>query len=204
MNSSPSKLQLDWCSFEAAKYACTHWHYSRTLPWGKIVKIGVWEKGSFIGAIVFGAGANRQIGSPFGLKQTEICELLRIALKDHKNPVSKILSIAVKMLKALCPGLRLIISYADMEQNHLGVIYQASNWIYTGITKSNYKVFSQGKLWHNRSASFTYGSAKIDHIRKSDPKAHWVVVKPKHKYLFPLDRKLRNRLERISKQYPKT
>jgi len=39
-------LRLDWCSYEATKFACTNWHYSRSVPAGKLMKVGVWaEKG---------------------------------------------------------------------------------------------------------------------------------------------------------------
>ncbi len=31
----------------------------------------------------------------------------------------------------------IIVSYADTSQNHHGYIYQATNWIYTGLTKKN-------------------------------------------------------------------
>ena len=41
-------LKVDWCSYEAAKYAVMHWHYSKTMPAGKTVKLGVWENGRFI------------------------------------------------------------------------------------------------------------------------------------------------------------
>jgi hypothetical protein len=36
-------LKVDFCSHEAAKYACEHWHYSRCVPASKLIKIGVWE-----------------------------------------------------------------------------------------------------------------------------------------------------------------
>jgi hypothetical protein len=36
-------LKVDFCSYEAAKYAVEHWHYSKTMPAGKTVKIGAWE-----------------------------------------------------------------------------------------------------------------------------------------------------------------
>ena len=42
-------LRLDWCSYEAAKYAVEHWHYSKRMPKSKLAKIGVWEDGEFIG-----------------------------------------------------------------------------------------------------------------------------------------------------------
>jgi hypothetical protein len=37
-----------------------------------------------------------------------------------------------------------VVSYADMEQNHCGIIYQATNWIYTGSTKSHDKLYIVG------------------------------------------------------------
>jgi len=55
-------LRLDWCSHEAAKYAVEKWHYSRTMPVGKMVKIGVWEDSKFIGAVVFAQGNNQYQG----------------------------------------------------------------------------------------------------------------------------------------------
>ena len=50
------ELRLDFCSYQAAQYACRRWHYSKKIPVGKLVKIGVWEDGKFIGAIIFGDG----------------------------------------------------------------------------------------------------------------------------------------------------
>lgn len=92
-------LRLDWCSYEAAKYAVEHWHYSRSLPASKRVNVGVWENDVFIGAVVFAWGANNNLAHAHDLPQTEICELCRVALSEHRAPASKIVSIAIKMLK---------------------------------------------------------------------------------------------------------
>ena len=73
-------LHLDWASHESCKYAVEHWHYSRSLPVGKLVKIGVWEDKKFIGCVIFARGANMNIGKPYGLDQTECVELARVAL----------------------------------------------------------------------------------------------------------------------------
>ena len=106
-------LVVDFCSYKAAKYAVEHWHYSGVLPAGKTVKIGVWEDGEFIGVVIYSRGANNNIGKPYGLKQTEVCELVRIALRSHAAPVSQIAAWAQKLLIGTSPGLRLIVSYAD-------------------------------------------------------------------------------------------
>ena len=91
-------LRLDWCSHEAAKYAVEHWHYSKCMPAGKIVKIGVWENEEYIGCVLYSRGANNHLGSQYNLDQTELCELTRVALTNHKNTVSRIVSISIKML----------------------------------------------------------------------------------------------------------
>lgn len=113
-------LKVDFCSHEAAKFACEHWHYSRCVPVGKTVYIGVWENNKFTGCVIFGWGVNRNIGSPYGLEQTEVCELVRVALGCHESTVSRIVSIAIKKIKKQSNGLRLVISYADSGQGHVG------------------------------------------------------------------------------------
>ncbi len=152
--SSRPELKLAWCSHEAAKYAVEHWHYSKVMPKSKRNFIGVWEGGIFKGAIIFALGASSHLGAPYGLQTFQCCELVRVALNQHANPVSQIVSIAVKMLKTQSPGIRLIVSYADPYQGHHGGIYQAGNWIYNGTTSPDWAVIDKrGRRWHSRVAS---------------------------------------------------
>ena len=151
-------LKIAWASHEAAKYACLNWHYSKCLPVGKLVKIGAWENDKFIGVVIFGRGANKSLGEPYKLDQTECCELVRIALTNHKTPVSRIMSIAIKLLKNIHKQLKLVISFADSEQNHHGGIYQATNWVYVGKTNSADEYLYKGKRWHGRAFRKSFGS----------------------------------------------
>jgi len=195
-------LKVDWCSYEAAKYAVERWHYSKTMPASATARLGVWEAGQFIGCVLFSKGHNRHASNPYGLLPTECCELTRIALTQHEVPVSKVLSIAIKMLKEHFDRLRLIISYADAKQGHLGIIYQASNWIYIGTTQSNCMKIND-KIYHKRAVSIKYGTLAIDWLKTHiDEHAEWVVSKPKHKYLYPLDKAMRRQVEKLRKTYP--
>ena len=192
-------LKLDWASYEATKFACLNWHYSKCLPVGKLVKIGVWEENKFIGVVLFGRGANKSLGQPYGCDQTESCELVRIALKIHKTPVSKIISIALKFLKKSNPKMRLVVSFADIEQNHHGGIYQATNWIYDGKSNAADEYLFKGKRWHGRAFRKTHGS----HLKFIDKGLEIVQGSQKHRYLFPLDQKLRDNLIDKALPYPK-
>jgi hypothetical protein len=196
-----TELRLDWCGYDAAKYAVEHWHYSQSMPLGKMVKIGVWEDSQFIGAVLFARGSTPTLGNPYGLEQTQVCELVRIALKEHKAPVSKIGTIAIKMLKKQSTDLRLIVSFADTFHNHHGGIYQAMNWIYTGQTVKARQWFVDGEWKHNREVtSGAFGGAHLYKGYQSLPSRE---LPPKHRYLYPLDDAMRKQIEPLRKPYPK-
>src|SRR5499425_3948244 len=204
MSSCPKpKLRIDWCSYEAAKYAVQHWHYSRSLPCSKTCRLGVWENDQFIGAIVFAWGANRHLAGEYKLKMTECAELCRIAFDKHITPVSRIISIAVKMLKREMPGIRLIVSYADLNQGHQGKIYQASNWLFVGETGNEAGIILNGKLTHRRTINSKYGTSDIEWLHEHvDLCARRVEGKPKFKYLLPLDDKIAECVRTLERAYP--
>lgn len=191
-----SDLRLDWATHKAAKYACENWHYSRSMPVGKLVKVGVWESKEFVGVVIFSRGANRYLVSPYGLRMAEGCELTRVALKEHNTPVSRILSIAIKMLKTSNPNLRLIVSYSDKDQNHHGGIYQATNWVYDKFCsqKSRSAFIIRGEKTHPKTVHSMGVIQSIREIRKHlDPNAEEFFSKGKHRYLMPLDAEMRSK-----------
>jgi len=191
------ELKIDWASHEAAKYACENWHYSECLPAGKLVKVGVWENGKYIGVVLFSRGANNTLGAPYGLSQTECCELTRIALTKHDSQVSRVMKLAFVFLKKNSPGLKMIISFADPEQGHHGGIYQATNWIYSGMTTAADEYIVNGKRMHGRSMRAAYGS----HIGKNFIKK--VLGSSKYRYLMPLDKEMSAKIAPLAKPYPK-
>lgn len=207
MSSSPS-LRLAWCSEAAARYAVEHWHYSHTMPARKYVHIGVWEDDAFIGVVMFSiGGGNATNGVRFGLaKRFEVAELARVALTKHRTPVSRIVAIAIRMLRRQSPKLRLIVSFADPRFGHVGGIYQAGGWVYDGQSAAN-RVFvdKRGREWHSRVVSpsgyrLQFGNYK----RVPKPEECTVVVVPgKYRYLMPLDDEMRERILPLAKPYPK-
>lgn len=201
-----STLKLDWCAHEAALFAVEHWHYSRSLPTPPLVKVGVWEDGKFIGCVIFGRGASATIGKPYGLEVTEIAELTRVALSKHSAPVSRIVAIAIKMLRKQSPGLRLLISFADPVQKHHGGIYQAMGWIYSGLSaESFYLTDKAGRKWHSRMVSKTGTKVVYGQLKRVPKLSEGTVTKTpgKHRYLLPLDAEMRERCEALAKEYPK-
>jgi hypothetical protein len=198
-------LKLDWCSHEAAEYAVMNWHYSKRMPKSKLAKIGVWEDAKFKGAVVFGVGATSDLVKRYGLEPTEGCELVRVALTKHDAPVSRIVAIALRMIKREYKGLRLVVSFADPEQGHVGAIYQAGGWIYDGCTTSSEEYLVNGKRWHGRA----FRASKPAHLTTKqaaaamDPNFKVVPGSVKHRYLMPLDDAMRKQIAPLAKPYPK-
>ena len=206
-------LKLDWCGQRAAEFACNNYHYAKRIPHSKLVKIGVWEDEVFIGCVIFGYGANPNIGTPYGLTQYETCELLRVALKEHKTTVTRIISISIGMLKKQSPGLKLIVSYADPDQGHVGKIYQAGNWVYVGLynkgSMTAYVINGEKRYTKTIGDKFRKYKGKeeiapFEWVRKYlDPKATKFYTKGKHKYLMPLTNEMREQIGKLSKPYPR-
>lgn len=198
MNStSKTILKIDWATHEAAKFACENWHYSKCIPKSKLAKIGVWENEKFIGVVIFGVGATSDLVKRYGLKMEHGCELVRIALTAHASPVSRIISISIKLLKKTFPKLRLVVSFADPAQGHHGGIYQACGWIFSGNSQASNEYIYKGKRWQGRSFRNSHKGME------THPDVQVVKGSSKHRYLMPLDSEMRKQIEPLAKPYPK-
>jgi hypothetical protein len=208
--SEKPELKVDWCSYQAAKYAVEHWHYSKTIPVSKRNNLGIWEDGKFIGCVIFALGASPSLGLKYNLTGLECSELVRVALDNHITPVTKIISIALKYFKHHNPNIRLIVSFADTYHGHHGGIYQGGNWLYSGKTsKSKMVKLPDGRLTDLRRYN-GHGDGKVvggkiwKQPKRSRPNGSTIIITPgKHRYLMPLDRKMRKQIEPLRKPYPK-
>lgn len=196
------KLLIAPCEHKAARYAVEHWHYSKTMPVGRLVTLGVWEDDVFVGAVIYGRGASIDLGSFLGLDQGQCCELVRVALKSaHKSKTSKILAISLKVFHKINAGIKAVVSFADPEQKHRGCIYQATNWHFVGLSDAANQYYLGGRWVHNREVtSGAFGGAKRytkDQI-ESAPKRKTL---PKIKYVYCFDPDLKVKVEAMSKPY---
>ena len=205
---------------KATRYACMNFHYAKAIPIGGISYNIFNQNKEWCGVIIYSYGANPRIGMPYGLKQGEICELTRVALNGKQESTSQAVALSLKQLKKDAPLIRLVVSYADCDQNHIGTIYQATNWIYEGEKVENtiggFLIHERGviKKYHKKSIYshmiVENGVKKhcpqtLEYVRKYiDPKAEYFITKGKRKYLMPLDKRMRKQIQHLSQPYPKT
>jgi hypothetical protein len=179
-------------SIAAAEYAAKNWHYSKCLPVGKLVKYGVWENEKFIGVVIYSRGASPYLGRALELDQTEVCELTRVALTTHEAPVSQIVATTLSLLKKDNPALRAVVSFADPKEGHVGGIYKAGNWLFTGTSNPATEYFLDGRWMHVRNG----------YHHPDRPTAAKRETPGKFRYIYPLDRALRRKVSMLALPYP--
>jgi hypothetical protein len=188
-------MKLEKASYKAIKYACLNFHYAKAIPINTFGYSVFNDKNEWCGVALFGTGASPQIGKQYNLSQGQVIEFVRMALNGKQYKTSKVLGKSIKLIKKDLPLVKLIVSYADQEQGHNGIIYQATNWYYLGEVKS--PPIIEGK--HNKSMGGSIGAARK--ILGREPNVY--LPKPKHKYLYPLDKSLIPLCKSLSKPYPK-
>ena len=189
-------MRLEKASYKAIKYACLNFHYAKTVPASSISYSVFNNNNEWCGIVSFCYPSGVMSGKQFNLIQGQFIELNRMALNGKQESTSKVLSTAIKLFKKQNPTVKLLISYADKGQNHTGVIYQATNWIYVGENESSGKdYFYNGKWRHDRTLN-NYSKeflSKLETRKRSG----------KRKYLYPLDKNLIPLCKSLSKPYPK-
>lgn len=97
-----------------------------------------------------------------------VIELNRLVVNDNspRNSSSYLVGRSLRLL----PKPKIVVSYADTGQSHIGYVYQATNFIYTGITIPRTDIDTGEKHSRHYSKSADYSKRKIRH--------------QKHRYVF--------------------
>lgn len=189
-------MRLEKASYKAIKYACLNFHYAKSVPVNCIAFSVFNGKSEWCGCIVYGPGANNNMGASYNLMNGQYLELTRMALNGKQESTSMALSISMKLIKKLNPTLKLLISYADKGQNHTGTIYQATNWYYVqNIESSGNEIFYNGKWMHQRMST----QVPNEYFRTLPKRKK----SGKYKYIYPIDKGLVTLCKSLSKPYPK-
>ena len=208
-------MRLTVATHDAVKFACLKFHYAKAVPSVAIAFNVYNDREEWCGCIVYGYGSNNHIGCEYNLVQGEVFELVRVALNGKQEQTSKAVAMSLKELKKRYPLLKLIVSYADCDQSHLGTIYQATNWVYVGsvyVNQNDGGFIIKGKKVHGRTidsqikrmGGLKEGQTRLDFVHKyHDKNAIPHITKGKRKYLFPLTKAMKKKCEALRKPYPK-
>ena len=111
-----------------------HKHYAKRIP-NISFSFGLYDINNFLKGVCSYAKPMSQTlvqGALAGKYTDTFLELNRLVVNDNLG--KNVLSFFVSQSLALLPKPQVIVSYADTSQGHHGYIYQATNWIYTGLS----------------------------------------------------------------------
>ncbi len=189
----------------AAKKLLVMNHYLRSFPGCTELCFGVFSRNRLLGAITFGAGPANAFRLVEDASLEDCLILTRLWLSENlpPNSESRVISVCLRYLRKYTT-LKFIITYADPAQGHVGVVYQASGWVYTGLSEATPRFdIGDGVARHSRSLSQAFGSHSLKYLSGQGLKIKVLPQIPKHRYIYFLDPKYRNRLKTPVLPYPK-
>ena len=229
-----SKVSIHPIAKSIAKKMIIEKHYSHAWTMCRYA-LGIYHKSDdvyfgndkLIGCLIYGYPVGRSAAKSISddIENDNILELTRLYIDDGygSNIESYSLSQSFKWLKSNDENIKVLLSYADNGQEHLGKIYQATNWIYQGLNSDmnlmpNWSISIQEEPYkwiHSRTVFSKWGSHNIDHLKteigKDGYPAFWRMQESgKHRYIQILGQnrternELLSNLKHKSKPYPKS
>ena len=142
-------------------------HYARRMPCVQYA-FGLFDDELLIGVITYGQPASAPLckGIAGEENRKNVLELNRLVILPEYNGQNYGSYLVAKSLKML-PSYTFVVSYADSAWGHFGFVYQATNWLYTGMTKARTDKYSEsGHARHYKSDETRrqYRSAKYRYV----------------------------------------
>ena len=173
-------------------------HYARRIP-QIVYTYGVFEDSVMVGVCTYGIPASPSL--TMGLCGEEykdiVVELNRLCLLEghDKNLASYFVAQTLRML----PKPLIVVSYADTSMEHVGYIYQATNFLYTGLSAKRTEWREIGSNLHSRTVVGQHSHAE----RVANPDQFIEVERPqKHRYVYFLGSRKEKRKLRKALNYP--
>ncbi len=163
-------------------------HYAHRIP-SISHAFGLFKDEEIVGVVTYGTPASSTLcrGICGDDWQKFVIELNRLVLRDNlPNEASRLVAASLRLL----PKPRIIVSFADTAQDHVGIVYQATNFLYTGLSAKFRDVRVRG-LEHQHHATYGHGlNYKQIREKYGEENVYFVDRSRKHRYvIFVGDRK---------------
>lgn len=183
-------------------------HYSHNVNGVQsLYHFGLYGEGNFglpkmIGAMMYAIPSMPATASKYNPINPDKClELRRLVCIDDtpKNTESYFIGKTFKWLKSFT-DMEVIVSFADQHYGHSGTIYKATNFDYLGETADARVLMVDGKEMHSRSLNQLkrpYGRELNRRYKAGDENIFWKKRKPKHIYVYYLNKKIKRQIKKL-------
>lgn len=193
-------MKIERIEKKAAEAIIKAKHYSGRLGimWEAF---GLFIDGRIIGVCCYGQPSAPIQKHAFTDRDFRLYELTRLVI-DRGAPANAASFLISGSLKMLSEKPCAVVSYADSAHGHCGIVYQATNWIYTGATKAHDSLYLvNGEKLHAMTV--------MDRFKVTDP-GRWAKengiqrIKPdaKHRYFMLIGSKSKKRKMLSTLRYP--
>ena len=179
------------------------WHYSHSTNGVQQTQcFALFNGEKLIGAMMYALPSMKSTAAKYNPDNPLRCwELRRLCCIDDTptNTESYFIGQTLKWLRRNT-DIEVIISYADLEFGHEGVIYKATNFDYLGETAKGRILMVDGKETHSRSLNQIkrpYGRELNRRYKAGDENIFWKKTKPKHIYVYYLNKKIKRQIKKL-------
>ena len=142
---------------------------------------GLFHDSKILGVVVYGTPSSAPLRKGIAGQEhaQDVAELTRLWCCDTapRNSESFLVGNTIKMA-----GKPIIVSYADASVGHIGYVYQATNWIYTGLSAKRTNWTVDGIDLHCQTIADKYSA---DELRERYGDRFFLKDRPrKHRYLY--------------------
>lgn len=147
---------------------------------------GAYRDGALAGVVTYGTPASAPLRSGIAgdVWASSVLELNRLCCEAEKNLASLLVGRSLRLL----PKPSVVVSYADTAVGHVGYVYQATNFLYTGLS-------AKRTDWKVRGREHLHGATVADESRGQANRAEWMRAKygedfyledrpRKHRYVY--------------------
>ena len=164
-------------------FECNDWllnkHYAKRIP-SISFSFGLYDLANILqGVCTIGKPPSPSLCDGVCGKENSkyVYELNRLCVNEGlpKNTLSIFVGKVLKLLPKM-----ILVSYADTSQNHNGYIYQATNWIYTGLSDKRTEWKEKNSNLHSKSVCDKYTT---DYMKSND-NFEMIERSRKHRYIY--------------------
>lgn len=169
-------------------------HYAKRVP-SIAYAFGLYIGNQLRGVVTYGIPANSNLNTVAGYPGLE---LNRLCVDDGapRNSSSTLVGRSLRLV----PSPTCIVSYADCDQGHVGYIYQATNWLYTGMGAGDVEFEKDGRRFHRKALFNIFGTGSRSVLEESGYRP--TPVAAKHRYVFFVGNKRQKRDMRDALGWP--
>jgi hypothetical protein len=136
---------------------------------------------NIVGVVIYGTPSSAPLrkGICGNDEKNNVIELVRLWVDDNvpKNGESFLIGNTLKLIDK-----EIVVSYADTQFEHIGYVYQATNWIYTGLSAKRTNWTIKGVDKHCQTIADKYTSKELKEKYGND--FQLIERSRKHRYVY--------------------